>query len=60
MVSAGGFAVVLAIGVTLGGAEIGADGSWTGNWKAVPSINKGSVSITVPSASAVIVKMTAN
>lgn len=44
-------------GVTLGGAEITTDGSWAGNWKQVDGVKNGNVSITVPSASAVVVKL---
>ena len=43
-------------GVTLGGAEITADGSWAGKWQAGRSVKNGEVSVTVPAASAVIVK----
>ena len=45
-------------GVTIGGTEIKSDGNWAGAWKTV-SINKtGMVSVSVPAASAVIVKLT--
>ena len=43
-------------GVTIGGAEIENDGGWTGAWKTF-SGKRGAVSITVPAASALIVKL---
>jgi hypothetical protein len=43
-------------GVTLGGTRIKTDGSWDGNWKTIDKAGK--FSITVPAASAVIVKLT--
>jgi hypothetical protein len=45
-------------GVTLGGAEITRDGSWAGNWKPLANDKTGVFSVAVPTASAVIVKLT--
>jgi hypothetical protein len=44
-------------GVTLGGATITTDGNWAGAWKPIGGLKNGGVSVTVPSASAVIVKL---
>jgi len=44
-------------GVTIGGAEIKSDGSWAGAWKTLSLPNTGALSVTVPAASAVIVKL---
>jgi hypothetical protein len=44
-------------GVTLGGAEIKSDGTWSGSWKPLASDKNGTPSVTVPPASAVIVKL---
>jgi hypothetical protein len=45
-------------GVTLGGAEIASDGSWAGTWKPLGNDKIGVFAVTVPAASAVIVKLT--
>jgi hypothetical protein len=44
-------------GVTLGGAFITNNASWRGQWTPLGSITKGQSTISVPAASAVIVKM---
>jgi hypothetical protein len=44
-------------GVTLGGGEIGADGSWRGKWSALEAGKDGKTVVTVPAATAVIVKL---
>lgn len=44
-------------GVTLGGAEINTDGNWNGQWETISARHNGTFSITVPAASAVIVRL---
>jgi hypothetical protein len=41
-------------GVSLGGAEVDAQGMWTGRWKRVPDGKAGSLAVQVPAASAAI------
>jgi hypothetical protein len=48
--------VAAASGVTIGGSEIKSDGSWSGGWKTLPS-RAGAISVTVPAASAIIVRL---
>jgi hypothetical protein len=50
--------VAAKIGVTLGGAAIKGDGTWAGGWSAKSAGNGGRFVVTVPSASAAIVKLT--
>ncbi len=47
-------------GVTLGGAEIGNNGSWNGTWTSVHPNKNGQFVLAVPPASAAIVKISAN
>jgi len=44
-------------GVTLGGAEIATDGTWAGAWKTLAENKTGGFSVTIPPASAVIVRL---
>jgi hypothetical protein len=44
-------------GITLGGSGIESDGSWDGSWKPISADRTGAFSVTVPAASAVIVKL---
>ena len=44
-------------GVTLGGGQIGIDGSWDGKWSALEWGKGGKTTITVPAATAVVVKL---
>ena len=46
-------------GVTLGGAEINDDASWTGKWTALPEASAGKFSIKLPAATGAVVKITA-
>ena len=43
-------------GITLGGSEIGADGSWNGAWTPQKIDASGKCTITVPATSAVVIK----
>jgi hypothetical protein len=46
-------------GVTLGGAGIGADGSWEGKWTSLAGVaGDGSVTVKMPAASAAVVDLT--
>jgi hypothetical protein len=45
-------------GVTLGGAEIGDDASWAGKWTELAPPKNGQVTVTVPPASAAVVRLT--
>ena len=46
-------------GITVGGAEVNGDGSWHGQWTVLPaSATAGQVEVTVPAASAAILKLT--
>jgi hypothetical protein len=48
-------------GITLGGADIKEDGSWHGNWTTIPENPiEDSITINVPAATAVIVKLYSN
>jgi hypothetical protein len=48
-------------GITVGGAGIANNGGWEGNWTPLPSPSaSGTFDITVPAASAAVVKLTAN
>jgi hypothetical protein len=49
--------VAATAGVTLGGARIETDGSWAGTWKTLAADKPGDFSVTIPSASAVIVRL---
>jgi hypothetical protein len=44
-------------GITLGGAEIQRDGNWAGTWKTIYADDAGAFSVTVPAASAMIVRL---
>ncbi len=44
-------------GVTLGGTEINSDGTWVGNWKPLSGRGPGVFAVTVPAASAVVVRL---
>lgn len=44
-------------GVTLGGAAIGDDGSWNGKWTALGEPKDGKFEVTVPAASAAVVRI---
>ena len=44
-------------GVTLGGAEIQHNGEWSGTWKTIHASKDGAFSVTLPAASATIVKL---
>jgi hypothetical protein len=44
-------------GITIGGAGIESDGAWAGTWKTISLEKPGTVSITVPAASALVVKL---
>jgi hypothetical protein len=47
-------------GITLGGASVGEDGSWTGNWNPLPvgSVSQdGMVSVTIPPSSALVLRL---
>lgn len=46
-------------GITLGGSEIKNDGSWSAEWKNVPSDGSGKMSVTVPAGSALLVRLSA-
>ncbi|HEX3625186.1 MAG TPA: hypothetical protein VH280_07165 [Verrucomicrobiae bacterium] len=43
-------------GMTLGGAKIENDGSWTGTWTSLPPAKSGVLNVTVPAGSASIVR----
>jgi len=45
------------MGVTLGGAKIGSDGSWNGAWTAIPPAKSGILNVTVPAGSASIIRL---
>jgi glycosyl hydrolase family 79 len=47
-------------GITLGGAEIATDGSWNGKWSPLEARTSIHVSVTVPAAAAVVVKLKVN
>jgi len=44
-------------GVTLGGGEIAADGSWNGKWKTLEAGSGSKVTVTVPATSAMVLKL---
>jgi hypothetical protein len=45
-------------GITIGDAPIKEDGSWNGRWSRLPATAKdGSITVTVPAASAAIIKL---
>lgn len=44
-------------GVTVGGAEIQADGDWNGLWKTMSAAHDGKFSVNVPAASAVVLRL---
>jgi len=44
-------------GVTLGGGEIANDGSWSGKWMPVETRTSGKVAVTVPAATAIVLKL---
>jgi hypothetical protein len=45
-------------GVTIGGAEIKEDGSWSGKWSDLPAASaEGSVTVVVPAASAAVIEL---
>jgi len=48
-------------GITVGGAAITNDGVWTGNWTPLPPPSaSGTFNVTVPAASAAVIKLAAN
>lgn len=47
-------------GVTIGGAEIKPDGTWSGTWRPLDGYTAGTLTMTVLPASAVVVKLAAN
>jgi len=45
-------------GITIGDAPIKEDGSWNGKWSQLPATAKdGSMTVTVPAASAAVIKL---
>jgi len=58
LLTAPGNDVAATSGVTLGGAEITPDGSWNGRWTPVEARTSSKVSVTVPAATAMVVKFT--
>ena len=44
-------------GVTIGGSEIKDDGSWNGKWKKLKPGNDGQFTVTIPAASAAVIKL---
>jgi hypothetical protein len=58
MLTAPGNDVAATSGVTLGGAEISTDGSWDGKWTPLEARTSSKVSVTVPAATAMVVKFT--
>src|SRR5215471_9372176 len=50
--------VTVSTGITLGGATIGGDGTWTGTSSSIPPAPSGVFTISVPAASAAIVELT--
>jgi hypothetical protein len=49
--------VAATTGVTVGGATISDDGTWTGKWETIPILSNGEVTLKVPAASAVVVRL---
>lgn len=46
-------------GVTIGGAEIKPDGTWSGTWEPLDNFKSGTLTVTVAPASAIVVKLVA-
>ena len=45
-------------GITIGDAQIKEDGSWNGTWSHLPAAAKdGTITVTVPAASAAVIKL---
>lgn len=47
-------------GVTIGGAEIKPDGTWSGTWQSLEGYKAGTVTVTLEPASAMVVKLAAD
>lgn len=47
-------------GISLGGAQISADGNWVGGWKSLGNEKTGTFAITVPPSSAMVVRLSRN